>query len=78
MTETFGAFLDARAARFGDRLALASGDERWSYERLAREVWALQAGLIERGVQRGERVAVMLSSLRATLGAWARQRRPTV
>ncbi len=51
----------AIARALPDRTALQTIDgERWSYARFAREAGALAASLAERGLRRGERVAILL------------------
>lgn len=46
------------AARFGDRLAIADGATRLSYQELGELVDAVSNGLIAAGVERGDRVSV--------------------
>jgi len=58
--ETVGALLDRVAARFGDRDALvdcASG-RRWDYRQLQLDVDALAVGLLELGIDKGDRVGL--------------------
>jgi len=58
--ETVGALLDRVAARFGDRDALvdcASG-RRWDYRQLQLDVDALAVGLLELGIEKGDRVGL--------------------
>ncbi len=43
------------------RIALRDGNEHWRYEELAQQVGALTAALAQRGVGRGQRVAIALS-----------------
>lgn len=52
--------LRASAARHGDRIAIVAGDRRLSYAELDRAVDGFATGLQELGVQRGDRVAVIL------------------
>lgn len=67
---TFGRFLDVAAGRFAERPAFVAVDRssgeavatRATYAQLAADVRALQAALVEQGVQPGDRVAVLLSS----------------
>jgi fatty-acyl-CoA synthase len=68
---TFGELVDLLATRAADRPAIVASDHsnqatpvlRRSYSELVRDIWALQWGLLELGVQPGERVAVLLSSV---------------
>lgn len=68
---TFAGMLDRVAERCAGRLAFVASDHsldaraplRCSYDALARDVRALQAALVERGIAPGDRVAVMLSSV---------------
>jgi fatty-acyl-CoA synthase len=67
---TFGRFIDEVGARHASLPAMVASDHsggeprigRWTYGEMAREVQALQWGLMELGVKPGERVGVMLSS----------------
>lgn len=63
--ETFPAMLRDRAARFAERTAIVGGDARWTYAELARRAEAIAAGLLARGLQRGERVVVQLGNIPA-------------
>jgi 2,3-dihydroxybenzoate-AMP ligase len=63
--ETFPAMLRERAARFASRTAIVGGDERWTYAELARRAETIAAGLLARGLQRGERVVVQLGNIPA-------------
>ncbi|SDI08115.1 2,3-dihydroxybenzoate-AMP ligase [Sinosporangium album] len=58
--ETFGQMLRDRAAAHGDRIALVSGGERWTYRDLDRRADRLAAGLRRLGVRAGDRVVVQL------------------
>jgi len=68
---TFAGMLDHLAERCAGRLAFVVSDHsrdahaplRCTYDALARDVRALQAALAERGIEPGDRVAVMLSSV---------------
>lgn len=55
-------FLSASAARFGDKTALIAGKTRLSYRQLDAMSDALAAGLAARGVQRDDRVLVLLDN----------------
>lgn len=66
---TLGGFVDEVAASHGDREALVLDDPlldgrtvRWSYADLARASHAVAAALVERGVDLGTRVAVVMGS----------------
>ena len=64
--ETFGAFLAARAARFGSRTAVVGGGgERWSYAELDERASALAQGFAALGVAPGDRVVVQLPNIPA-------------
>src|SRR5947209_1249388 len=54
--------LERAATRFGGRDALLAGEDRWSFEAL--DGWANAFGrhLAQRGVGRGDRVAVMMTN----------------
>jgi len=52
--------LEATAARFPDKEALVSGDERRSYREFAQHVRALAASIQRAGLARGDRVGVLL------------------
>ena len=57
---TLTELLGARAARHPDKLALIFKDRRWSYADLQREVDHVANGFLRIGVQKGDRVAVLL------------------
>ncbi|MBX6379026.1 MAG: AMP-binding protein, partial [Clostridia bacterium] len=57
---TFGQLLDEAARRYGDAEALVFKGERITYRGLKERVDALAAGLIELGVEPGDRVALWL------------------
>jgi acyl-CoA synthetase (AMP-forming)/AMP-acid ligase II len=54
--------LESAAARFPDHVAVLAGDDRWTYGELDRAANALARHLGDRGVGRGDRVAVMTSN----------------
>lgn len=54
--------LERAAATFGDRDAVRSGDERWTFADLDRMAAALAHHLRDRGVGAGDRVALMTSN----------------
>ena len=54
--------LQRAAHRFGDRDALRSGDERWSFRDLDGLSNAFARHLAARGVGRGDRVALMMAN----------------
>ncbi|ODU71735.1 MAG: acyl-CoA synthetase [Novosphingobium sp. SCN 66-18] len=47
------------ASRYPHKLAVADGDERWSYQKLVARAEDLAAGLADIGIGKGERVAVL-------------------
>src|SRR5512135_2136689 len=57
--QTLGDLLHRSACRTPDKLAIACGEVRWSYAEFDRLCDRLAAGLAERGVGKGERVAVL-------------------
>ena len=61
--ETFGAWLRERAQAHPERIAVVSEGERISYGELDRQASAIAAGLLARGLRRGDRVIVHLPNL---------------
>ncbi|MCU1457686.1 MAG: AMP-dependent synthetase and ligase [Actinomycetia bacterium] len=59
---TLGRFVDDLAARFGGREAVVSGETRWTFADLRREVRAAARGFVAAGVTKGEHVAVLAGS----------------
>ncbi|WP_295368299.1 AMP-binding protein [uncultured Stenotrophomonas sp.] len=60
--ETFPGFLRERAERYADDIAVVAGDVRLSYAQLWHEAGRIGAGLLERGLEPGERVLVQLGN----------------
>ncbi|MDP6689632.1 MAG: AMP-binding protein, partial [Alphaproteobacteria bacterium] len=58
----FGDLADEAAGRFGDREALVYQDERYSFRDIQREVDRAAKGLMARGVERGDHVALWLNN----------------
>jgi len=58
--DTIGGNFDATAVRFSDREALVdrTAGRRWTYAELAADVDALALGLLEMGIQKGDRVGI--------------------
>jgi fatty-acyl-CoA synthase len=58
--ETIGANLERTAARFGERAALVDvpSGKRWTYAQLNADVDALAYGLIQAGIEAGDRVGI--------------------
>src|SRR5664279_5350380 len=54
--------LERAADQFGDRDAVLAGDDRWSYRQLDQLSAAFAQHLASHGVNRGDRVAVMMSN----------------
>ncbi len=54
--------LERAALRFGDRDAVRSGDRRWSFRDLDDLSNAFARHLVDRGVGRGDRVALMTAN----------------
>src|SRR6266404_3165298 len=71
---TLPAFLDALAARFGEREALVSARRRVTYAELAAESTAIARGLAARGVERGTRVGLLMPNwpewIATAFGVW--------
>ena len=66
------AFLEDSAARFPDKTALVAGTARLTYAELDARANRLAHGLIARGVERGDRVAVYLdNSVETVVSMWA-------
>lgn len=63
--ESFGALLHRLATTHGDRIAVVGGETRWSYAELDRRASAIAAGLLARGLRRGDRVIVHLPNVPA-------------
>lgn len=61
--ETFGAMLRQRAANFGDRIAIVSGDQRISYAELDDKADRLAAGFRRLGIKAQDRVIVQLPNI---------------
>src|ERR1700721_3001699 len=65
--DTIGGNFDATVAAFGDREALvdrsdATTTRRWTYAELAADVDALALGLLEMGIEKGDRVGIWASN----------------
>ncbi|HDS0948325.1 TPA: AMP-binding protein [Stenotrophomonas maltophilia] len=60
--ETFPAFLRERAEQFADDIAVVAGDVRLSYAQLWHEAGRIGAGLLQHGLQPGDRVLVQLGN----------------
>jgi fatty-acyl-CoA synthase len=63
VTANLSRILDWARYRFADKDALVFEDRRWTYTQLDHDVNALAAGLLESGVGRGDRVAVLAMNL---------------
>jgi fatty-acyl-CoA synthase len=57
--QSLGEMLDRSATRFGDKLALAFCGTEWGYSDLNRIVTRLASGLLDAGLQPGDRIAVL-------------------
>ena len=57
---TVGALVDERARRHGDREALLFQGQRWTFAELARDVDAVARGLLDLGIEPGDRVALWM------------------
>lgn len=60
MTELLHDLVFHQATASPDRVALVSGDDRLTYEQLAQRVRAFAHGILEHGIEPGERVGVFL------------------
>ncbi|WP_416057341.1 (2,3-dihydroxybenzoyl)adenylate synthase [Stenotrophomonas maltophilia] len=60
--ETFPGFLRERAEQFADDIAVVAGDVRLSYAQLWHEAGRIGAGLLQHGLQPGDRVLVQLGN----------------
>ncbi|MEW9104564.1 (2,3-dihydroxybenzoyl)adenylate synthase [Paenibacillus sp.] len=61
--ETFGTMLRRRAAQYGDRVAIVSGDRRVSYAELDEQADRLAAGFYRLGIRAQDRVIVQLPNI---------------
>ncbi|EPY04409.1 2,3-dihydroxybenzoate-AMP ligase [Paenibacillus alvei TS-15] len=61
--ETFGTMLRHRAAQYGDRIAIVSGDRRVSYAELDEQADRLAAGFYRLGIRVQDRVIVQLPNI---------------
>jgi amino acid adenylation domain-containing protein len=65
-------FLEHSAARFPDKVALITGDDRYTYRQIDEEANRLAHALIASGVQRGDRVVIFLpNSLETVVSIFA-------
>ena len=55
--------LYCRVATDSEKVAFTKDREIWTYERLAAEVECLARGLVERGLRKGDRVALHMANL---------------
>ena len=58
--QTIGAFVDERARRDGAREALVFQGRRWSFAELAHDVDRVARGLLQIGIEPGEKVALWM------------------
>ena len=61
-SRTLGMLLEEMASRFGDQEALVQGDRRLSYRQLHAEVMTLARGLCAQGLERGDKVAILMGN----------------
>ncbi|GAV15655.1 (2,3-dihydroxybenzoyl)adenylate synthase [Paenibacillus sp. NAIST15-1] len=61
--ETFGTMLRHRAAQYGERIAIVSGDRRVSYAELDEQADRLAAGFYRLGIRAQDRVIVQLPNI---------------
>ena len=59
---TFPVWLRRTCEQYGERPALAFGEEIWSYRRLGEEVSKLEAALLGLGATKGSRIAVVMGT----------------
>jgi long-chain acyl-CoA synthetase len=62
VTEPLHRALELAADRMGERAALLSGDDAWTFAALDRSADAFAAHLADRGVEAGDRVALMMAN----------------
>ena len=55
-----GRLLDIVEARLPEKLALVSGDRRYTYRQFKERVQRLMTGLVDLGVKKGDRVATLM------------------
>jgi 2,3-dihydroxybenzoate-AMP ligase len=60
LSETFPAVLQERVERYGERLAVVSDSQRWTYRQLGAEVERMAAGFHALGIGPNDRVVVQL------------------
>ncbi|WP_433528402.1 class I adenylate-forming enzyme family protein [Micromonospora sp. CA-263727] len=63
MTANIAAMLAGNALRFGDADALVFEGRRWSHRQLDQDVNALAAGLLDEGLRRDDRVAIVANNV---------------
>jgi len=63
MAMTTATTLYYHIATDSEKVAFTKGREIWTYERLAAEVECLARGLVERGLRKGDRVALHMANL---------------
>ncbi|MGG4604980.1 (2,3-dihydroxybenzoyl)adenylate synthase [Paenalcaligenes sp. Me131] len=61
--ETFGAMLRQRATQYPDRVAIVGGTQRLTYAELDQQASAIAAGLLQKGLKKGDRVIVHLPNI---------------
>ncbi|GAA3883347.1 (2,3-dihydroxybenzoyl)adenylate synthase [Saccharothrix violaceirubra] len=61
--ETFGDFLAAKAAAFGERVAVVDSEVRWSYRELDERATRIAASFVGLGIAPGDRVVVHLPNV---------------
>lgn len=61
--ETFGQWLHERACHHPDRLAVVGAGKRWTYAQLDQYASDIAAGLLEQGLEKGQRVLVHLPNI---------------
>src|SRR5437867_1350173 len=59
---TMGTLLDRQAQRYGEREALAFAGQRWSFQQLQADSDRAARGLIQCGIQPGDKVALWLTN----------------
>lgn len=61
--ETFGAMLRQRAEHYPDHVAVVGGAQRLTYADLDKQASAIAAGLLQKGLKKGDRVIVHLPNI---------------
>ncbi|MGG5759922.1 AMP-binding protein, partial [Bacillus toyonensis] len=61
--ETFGGVLRERAEKYGDQIAVVSGNKHITYSELDKKVDRLASGLLNVGIKKEDRVVIQLPNI---------------